>query len=184
MKKHSKPIKNPSSEDVFKLWEVGYFGYADPEIFERLREDVISCGLFGTLETGRDFSVDAEELAEGSADLIIKHDIGPFLAREGVNVNNPREKYVASEDAVYLILDERKLLLHQWPHAEYSWISCSKNFFSVINGLLYESGSQERMYACYPFADEQMGIFLTPPLFQALSDMGLAEGLHRIDNAP
>lgn len=141
-------------------------------------------GLFGTLETGRDFSVDAEVLAEGGADLIIESDIGPFLTREGINVARPSEKYVANEDAVYLLLDRREILLHQWPNTEHAWVACSKNFFAVINGLLSERGSEERMYACYPFQDEQIGVFLTPKLFQSLSNMGLANGLHRIDGVP
>ena len=141
-------------------------------------------GLFGTLETGRDFSVDAEELAEGGADLVIKLDIGSFLEREGVNTSSPREKYVDDENAVYLVLDDREIFLHQLPYVEDSWVASSKDFFALVNGLLSECGSEERMYACHPFKDEQLGVFLTPRLFLALSDMGLADGLHRVDGAP
>lgn len=184
MSEYSKPARMPTTENVSSLWEAGYFDYADPDIFERLRADVMCYGLFGALETGRDFSVDAEVLAEGGADVIIESDIGPFLTREGINVARPREKYVANEDAVYLLLGSREILLHQRPNVERAWVSCSKNFFAVINGLLSECGSEERMYACYPFQDEQLGVFLTPKLFEALSNMGLANGLHRIDGAP
>jgi hypothetical protein len=156
--------------------------YADPShSIDQWKDEVDRDGLLEACSAGRSYYLDAETLAEGAADIALK-DLERVLAMNGVAIGNPTVEYDPLKDETILRVDGKcwPLCAHPFSSLD-SWADFSRGFFSMVNGLLASVGSQERLYAFRPYANDQMGIFLTPPLFETLADTGLAARLERID---
>jgi len=83
---------------------------------------------------------------------------------------------------LFIAWEDGKRFLHRWRFGtEDGWMLYAVGFFSIVNRILEESGSPERMFAYRPFTNEQAGIFLTVELHALLENLDLAHHLRRID---
>ena len=94
----------------------------------------------------------------------------------------PTSAFDAEGCDLYLAWEDEKRFLHRWRFGtDDGWMLYAVGFFSIVNRLLEESGSPERMVAYRPFTNEQAGIFLTRELHALLENLDLGRHLRRID---
>ena len=172
-----------SLDDLRTLQSEGFFRYARSDLPQKklfelllLEEDTLMSPL-----TGRSFELDAEEVCEGQAGWHLEK-LAPFLEGQGILILDPAVKYDQQGDVTLLTFRRE---VHELPGSEIEcdsyWEVYSVAFFRIVNSLLERHGSAERLYAYYPFVNDQFGIFLTEPLFTLLCSMGFGDHLRRID---
>lgn len=88
----------------------------------------------------------------------------------------------ASAD-MFIAWEDESRFLHRWSFGtDDGWMLYSVGFFSIVNRLLADAGSAERMYAHRPFTNEQRGILLSSELYATLGQLNLTQHLRRIDS--
>lgn len=169
-----------------ELLRLGFLRYGPSDYpIGNLQRHVAEYGPEGLLEpdaTGRAFHLDAEDLAEGSADIALS-EMEQVLAENGVSIGTPRVDYHAEQDQTVLLVSDRWMTLCQWPLGddESTWELFSRAFFSLVNHLLASARSPERLYAMHPYTNDLGGIFLTQPLYEKLCAMKIGS-FHLIED--
>jgi hypothetical protein len=135
-------------------------------------------GLYGT---GRTFDLDAEELSEGSAPDYIMEDMKFLLQSNGVEIYNVTTEWDDGLPLIYLRINEKRVVLCDTEDGEETCENYSRHFFSIINRLLADTNSPERMYALEPFVNDQAGVVLTRELYDRLVAIGYGSHLHLMD---
>jgi hypothetical protein len=156
-------------ELVDALEERGYYKYAVPEDIAKLKNHAVRTGYVYHFADGskRCYRADSESLAECGFEGFLNK-IEMFLHKQGIIIhslqtqcNYPRE-YSVTIDGIG----------HQIFSAEESastdvWELATKRCFSIVNGLLEQAGSSERLYQLYS-ANDTGGVFLTEQLYQLI----------------
>ncbi|MGE5703113.1 MAG: hypothetical protein ACM32O_11325 [Clostridia bacterium] len=160
---------------IDQLDAMGYYQYASQKN-EIIAESKRSGYIFGDPVTNRAFFCDAENLAEGGVKTFLE-DIDPALRLRKVVIKELREEF--SEQGYFITINGIKYTIYTEKEFESvdTWELSSIRTFSIINRLLKEAGSTERVYQLYG-GNEQLAIFLTPEMYDLIKN---AKGLDEIE---
>jgi hypothetical protein len=160
--------KTDISPLLSKIGGLGYYKYIGPSQIEDVKKKSLSAGyIFGWEDSGRDFTADAENLAEGGI-AEFYNTIESFLLRQNVNIMissdfSENGYSVKVNDKYYVIYNKDELESKDiW---ELSTIRC----FSIVNVLLKEVNSNERLYTLYG-GNDLRAVFLTDEIYNAIID--------------
>ncbi len=157
------------SKLISELEAKGYYKYIDKSQVENVKKASIEAGyIYGWEDSGRDFSTDAESLAEGGVSHFLES-ISEFLQKQNVKVIVSDEMYsdkgynVTVNGKFYEIYNEKEI------ESENIWELSTNRCFSIINNLLENSGSSERIYILYG-GNDLRAIFLTDEMYKLIID--------------
>ena len=153
---------------------LGYYKYTDEEKILRIKNESIKAGyLFGWEETYRDFHADGEDLAEGGVGQFF-NELEPFLLKQGVQITQISEDFnelgyrIEVNGTLYTIYDQQEL------ESEDIWTLATNRAFGIINDLLTQAQSNERIYFLYE-GNDQRAIVLTPDMFELIQKTNLID---------
>ncbi|GIV97614.1 MAG: hypothetical protein KatS3mg057_2271 [Herpetosiphonaceae bacterium] len=151
---------------------LGFYRYTDPNDVIAVKAQAVEIGyLFGWECTQRDYIADAEDLAEGGVKAFLET-ILAFLQRQGVELHSVQEDY---SDQGYTIMVNGKtyaIYSNEEPSGANIWALSTKRTFDLVNHLLAEAGSDERVYLLYGGNDAR-AIFLTEEMHELIRTSGL-----------
>ena len=170
--------------EIDDLLALGLLRYAEkPTSYDELRAEAEGYGLLEPDLFGRCYDLDAEELAEGGAAWALE-EIRAVLETNGVAVGLVSVEYNAGSGSTLLLVNgEPHILASDAFDSSVSWRTYSVSFFAIVNELLAQAGSSERLFASRLFANDQTGVFLTPQLHEALKRLGIGDSLEFPQNA-
>jgi hypothetical protein len=162
------------SEFIDRLDRLGFFKYLSDTERDAAKGEFHSDGwaaIFG--ETGRMFRADAESLVEGGICEFVR-EIEPFLARQGVTINQLKDDidesgYTVSVNKKEHVIYDAAELKRDQKQLVSIWGLATARGFAIINEMLTNSGSDERLYAVNG-GNDLFGIFLSPELREAVCD--------------
>ena len=169
-----------NSELVLQLESLGYYCYVDPAQLNEVRALALKSGYVFGSETRREFPADAEELpSDGVTDFL--RDIEPFLRAQGVTLQiedtdcDGAEYFVRVNGRRFPIYtrEENELTKRgiQPPEGDV-WLLSTRRTMELVNWLLEDAGSPERMYISGGWND-QRAIFLTPEMHRLIEKSGV-----------
>ncbi len=153
---------------ISKLEELGYYKYADFKHIENIKSESIKADyIFGWEESGRDFAIDAEELSEGGVGGFFEV-IKPFMEKQKVKMIISDENF--SETGYEITVNKIKYEIFSEEDLKSKYLSVigTCKSFSIINKLLKEAGSEERVYALYG-GNDLRAVFLTKDMYELIS---------------
>lgn len=170
--------------EIDNLTALGLLRYAEkPMSYDELRTHAEGYGLLEPDLFGRSYHLDAEFLAEEGAGLALE-ELRPVLEANGVAVGRVSLAYAADSDSTLLLVNGEPHVLCSWAFgANATWRTFSTGFFSIVNNLLSQAGSPERLFGFRLFENDQTGVFLTPQLHEALRRLGIGRSLEFPKNA-
>ncbi len=152
----------------------GYLEYVPEEEMARVKKG-LSHGTWPFLEDGsrRKYYFDADDLPEKGGATFIKR-IQPFLETQGVRINGIEEYF---DDEYRITLNGKETAIWSSDEAEaedagkpvFTWGLSMVRVFAVVNELLEQAGSEERLYAVGD-GDALDAVFLTPELVDFMYD--------------
>jgi hypothetical protein len=171
----------PSSEEakaiVERLVELGFLKFvAEPEkasVRAQLVDSVEKNYLDSEWDDDcvsadkRTYSADAEELAEGSlGDCVIQ--MKQVLAAEGVMLESVEDDF--GEDRYRVMINGTAHLIYERGKdaQDGSWLQAHKRLIEIVNSLLEDAGSGERLFGIYCGGNEGLVMFLTPEMHSFL----------------
>jgi len=153
---------------------MSYYTYISKDKIKNIKSESIKAGYpFGWEETYRDFHADAEDLAEGGIGEFF-HKLEPFLLKQGIQITQMNEDInelgyrIEINGASYTIYTSEEL------ENEDFWALASNRAFGIINHLLTQAHTEERIYTLYG-GNDQRAIFLTPKMFELIQKTNLIE---------
>mgnify|MGYP005840077149 CR=1 FL=1 len=161
--------KNNSLEKlVNELDELGYFNQCAPEAVDDVKKKALyaKC-IYGIDGIKRDYVVDFEDLTEfGARSFLLK--IKPFLKKAGVKIKSIQQN-IDSQIGYVMSINNVDYLLYDWKElrALDLWKRCAVRIFDIINEILDEANSKERLYLLF-LMDEIRIIFLTEEMYAAI----------------
>jgi len=156
---------------IDRLEALGFYRYVLPEkVAACKREDFTNAFPF-TSDSGRVFQVDSEELAEGNVQEFLE-EIRPFLAQQCVQIASIRERCEAGEDHTVTVNGITTMVCTAEELEEDTWEPTTRRTFMLVNCMLADTGSDERVYLLYG-GNEGQAIFLTPAMFEAIHESDL-----------
>jgi hypothetical protein len=159
--KKKKP-RDPAIEALIaELKAADYFIYAVPEKVPALKDEMKLRSYPFPFDSGREFLADAEDLAEGGVAEFL-NEIGLFLRRQGVQISKATKDEMHEEGEGYWVTVNGHR--HRMATAQECqlppWEIVSANCFSLVDKLLTEAGSGERIYCLYFGGNDQKAVFL------------------------
>jgi hypothetical protein len=133
--------------------------------------DSFEDGVLESLASGRVYFLGAESLVEGGATSALR-DIEAFLATQNIVISSVNEYYNGAKNTRLIEINSTEYVIQEFPpmlQAGDAETVCSVNFFRIINRLLAQAGSLEKLYLINSFTDNQAGIFLTSDLVDVLN---------------
>ncbi len=159
---------------VDRLDRLGFFEYVSGTERDAAKRDLQNIGwaaVYG--ETGRLFPADAEALAEGGIGEFLR-EIQPFLASQGVTIKQIEDHFgedgysVSVNGKDHVIYDANELQRDE-AQLGWTWGLATVRGFAIVNELLADTESNERLYAVNA-GNDLFGFFLTPQLRDAVCD--------------
>lgn len=174
-------------EFIDKLEALGFYTYTDPTLVLQLKASLQSNGYLFEEETRRLYPFDYEFLAEGGVKEYFER-LLPFLIEQGVSIESV-DQFVDDEGLnYYLRLDGRQyIFLHTEFDKADTWGLTATRTFTLINHLLREAGSKEVFYILGGDPESRLareevaGVFLTPDLYQLITESPLGRGKRYIE---
>jgi hypothetical protein len=167
-------LRTRLSEFADRLEVLDFFRYAPAEAVAALKQEFQEsrwAAVFG--ETGRLFHADAEDLTEGGVGDFLRQ-IEPFLKAQGISLNHVEDD--VSEQGYCVKVNGRRYKLYDTDELHKRerekqlgllWGLSGARAFAIVNGLLEEAGSEERLYAVNG-GNDLFGFFLTAALREAI----------------
>ncbi|MEH7123495.1 hypothetical protein V7149_13015 [Bacillus sp. JJ1503] len=158
----SKRIKSLLTE----LEALGFYKHADNQLVEELKKRSNKTGYLFWNETQRMYKSDAEDLAEGFIGQFFK-EIAPFLIKEGITIESYEQSHTG--DTYEIIVNHKRFLIldDKIDNHLVLWELATNRTFSVVNLLLHEAGSNERLYSLYG-GNDLFAIFLTKKMYETI----------------
>ncbi|MEP7289355.1 MAG: hypothetical protein ABI947_26690 [Chloroflexota bacterium] len=165
------------------LVELGFFRYLKPgkeKTIPRLLTKIRSTNyIFGVTEY-RDYPADEEDIGEGGAKEFLS-DIKYVLNANGVVFTSIEE--MPTPDAQKLLINGEEYILCSGEELNQSpWRikhTITKRLFAVINKLLREAGSKERIFS-RDGGNDHWAIFLTYELYDLLAKSDFADDIKEL----
>lgn len=165
-KEISKENSKGINELILNLEKLGFYKYSEPSKIEEIKTECIKFGyVYGWEDTYRDFHVDAESIAEGGFEGFYK-EINAFMEKQGIKLIVSDVIYsgylysVKINDVNYEILKGDEFEKENW---EFATDRC----FSIINKVLMEKGTKERIYKLYG-GNDLRAVFLTEEMYNEI----------------
>src|SRR5262249_36097637 len=140
---------------IAELEASDYFKYANPQKVPGLKDEMRSNSYPFPFDLGRQFFADAEDLAEGAVAAILS-EISSFLRRQGVQFGEARDEMDEEGEGYWVTVNGQR---HRMATAEEfnlpPWEIVTANCFSLVDKLLSEAGSTERLNCLYFGGNEQ-----------------------------
>lgn len=161
--------KLPDHSQVWsQLEQAGYCRHLTEDEIETVRNAILKDGWSGLHEPhSRFFWVDAESLTEQGVTDFLKS-LSPFLRRLNIEITSEDHW---TDEGYWITLNGQKRVI--WTEAEFeeerqgkpgrTWGLSTVRTFEMVNRLLEESGSDERLYA-FNGGNDLHAMFLTPAL--------------------
>jgi hypothetical protein len=160
-------LSSDISELISSMEKKGYYRYIDSSQVSKVKNESLDAGyIFGWEESGRDFSSDAESLAEGGIPDFY-NDIRDFLRKQNVEINVKNESFSSKgytlnvNGSTYKIYDENEM------ESKNIWELSTVRGFAIINKLLKDAGSDEQLYMLYG-GNDLRAVFLTEEMYQLI----------------
>ncbi|MDP9353167.1 MAG: hypothetical protein M3P51_16725 [Chloroflexota bacterium] len=161
---------------LLEQWEgMGFYRHASPQQISELKHEARATGyLFGGDAVARDYDADAEDLAEGGVQDFLER-IGLFLAEQGVQITTVAQEFTDTgytmtiNGRVYTLYTEEELASEGMAEL---WELTTARTFALVNILLAEAGSKERVFGVYGGHDNR-AVFLTDDMYAALRQSGV-----------
>jgi hypothetical protein len=115
----------------------------------------------------RTYSADAEELAEGSlGDCVLQ--MKQVLAVEGVTLESVEDDF--GEERYQVMINGTAHLIYERAEdaQDSSWLQAHKRLIEIVNSLLEDAGSGERLFGIYCGGNEGLVMFLTTEMHSFL----------------
>lgn len=159
-----------------KLEALGYYKFIEKTEIDRVKAESLKAGyIFGWEESARDYMSDAEDLAEGGIGEFLET-IRPFLEKQNIELNVGNEDFsdkgyiIEINGFKYEIYSEDEL------NSEDLWELSTNRSFAIVNKLLTEANSNERIYILYG-GNDLRAIFLTDEMYKLINnDQELSDG--------
>ncbi|WP_373232079.1 hypothetical protein [Cohnella sp.] len=156
---------------INELDQLGYYKYLELRIKEEVKEESIKVGyLFGWEESGRDYSSDAEDLAEGGVGKLIES-VKPYLETQNVKITEIKDDIVDMDYSVVINGISYKIYSEDEMDKDI-WELSTNRAFGIINKLLKEVSSNERVYILYG-GNDLRAVFLTSEMYKAINESKL-----------
>ena len=157
------------AELVHTLELAGFYDYALPEKIEDIKTKTLQTGFVYSFSDGtnRCYNADAESLAECGVEFFLER-IDAFLHKQGVLIQSIETNCHYSKE--YLLkVNGISYQMFSAPEGETAdlWGLVTKRSFTLVNDLLEEAGSPERLFQLYADNDTG-GLFLTEKLYGIL----------------
>jgi hypothetical protein len=158
------------AELVNSLELAGFYDYALPEHVEGIKNRTLQTGFIYSFSDGtnRCYNADAESLAECGVELFLER-VDSFLRQQGVfiqsvetNCHFPKEYEIKVNGIAY------QMFSAQEAETLNLWSLVTKRAFRLVNDLLEQASSPERLFQLYADNDTG-GLFLTEKLYDILS---------------
>ena len=151
---------------IIELDALGFYKHTNNQLINGIKEKSNRTGYLFWDETGRIYKCDAEDLAEGFIGEFF-NEIAPFLIKEGVTLESYKQSYTG--DTYEIVVNHKKFLI--WndeidSHLD-EWELATNRTFSVVNLLLQEAGSKERLYSLYG-GNDLFAVFLTEEMYETI----------------
>jgi hypothetical protein len=161
---------------VERLIDLGYLKYVSGAEIPAIREELVGTLRRGYLDSEwdegcvsrdrRSYPADSEELAEGGIGeclLLMKS----VLRTEGVRLDSVEDD--VDDEHYDLIVNGRRHRIYDADLLENGliWGVATKRLLEIVNGLLKQAGSQERLYGIYGGNDGRV-ILLTKEMYRLL----------------
>lgn len=162
-----------------ELQALGYFRYIREERIQRIPkmlEQLKKEPSIYTIGVNRDFTASEKRLTKCGIKTFLK-DVHPILKANGVDITQrqivedcTREGYsIHIKDKTYRIYSAEELLRND------IWWTTGKRTFAMINDLLKNAGSEERIYSNYG-GEDNWAWFFTEKLYRLLADADFFHG--------
>lgn len=154
-----------------KLEETGYYKYIDSSKIGEVKKASLDAEyVFGWEDSGRDFSTDAESLAEGGISEFY-NSIKEFMKKQNVDIVeiedfSDKGYTIQINGEKYVIYNEEEL------NSKDIWQLSTIRSFAIINKLLKDANSSERLYILYG-GNDLRGVFLTDDMYKVIIDSNL-----------
>jgi hypothetical protein len=160
---------------IADLEAASFFKYADPHKVPDLKDEMRTRSYPFSLDSGRQFFADAEDFAEGGVAAFL-NEIGPFLRGQGVQLGEASDEMDEEGEGYSVIVKGRR---HRMATAEDlylpPWEIVTANCFSLVDKMLTEAGSAERLNCLYFGGNEQIAVFLTARLREIIQRWPMEE---------
>ena len=163
--------RNQMNSMLIELEALGFYKHTGQQLVEELKEKSIKAGYLFWDETGRIYGTDAEDLAEGFIGEFFD-EIAPFLIKEGVTIETYEQSHTG--DIYEIIVNHKKFIIWNEDIDDHlnPWELATNRTFSVVNLLLQEARSQERLYSLYG-GNDLFAIFLTEEMYETINQSKL-----------
>lgn len=153
---------------LLETWEsLGFYQYVAPEQIDELKQEALATGyIFGWEGTARDFDADAENLAEGGVQEFLTK-IAPFLTTQGVQIDSIDEHFTDTGYRITIKGREYELYSEAERASANIWELTTTRAFGIVNTLLREAGSRERVFILYG-GNDLHAVFLTDEMYEVL----------------
>jgi len=116
----------------------------------------------------RGYPADNEDLAEGQVGATILL-MKPVLEREGVKLDTVLDE--CGDEMYEVVINGQRHLIYEGDGGEDSWTLALKRLLEIVNGLLEQAGSAERLYGMYAGNDGRV-VLLTEAMYDYIESLG------------
>jgi hypothetical protein len=163
---------------VDRLIEMGYLKFVPASKRADVRRQLVKTATrryldsdwndYGVAADLRGYPADNEHLAEGEVGKTILL-MRKVLEQEGVKLDNAADDF--GNQKYEVVINGQRHLIYKGNGDGDSWALALKRLLEIVNGLLEEAGSEERLYAIYGGNDGRV-ILLTPEMQDYLESIG------------
>ena len=164
---------------VEELDALGFYRFVKPHRIERLKAQFLKSPSLWTLThwTKRNYPADEERLAEGGVGTFLE-ELASILKACGVRLRQIEEKCdvdgysIAINNQVYELYSAEDVRAANEDKSLAMWEKTTQRSFALINRLLREQGSDERIYS-YAGWNDHWAFVLTEAMYATLKDSDL-----------
>ena len=169
----------PEAEKVVdRLIGMGYLKFVPDQQRADVRLQLVATAINGYLDSTwndegvaadlRTYPADNEDLAEGQVGATILL-MKPVLEREGAKLDTVVDDF--GDERYQVFINGQQHLIYEGGGGKDSWSLALKRLLEIVNGLLEEAGSSERLYGIYGGNDGRV-ILLTPEMHDYIESLG------------
>lgn len=171
---------------VEALGALGFYRFVKPHRIERLKARFLKLPSLWTLThwTKRDYPADEERLAEGGVGAFLQ-ELAPIFKACGVKLRQTKEKCgvdgysIVINNLVYELYSAEDVRAANEDKSLAMWEKTTQRSFALINRLLREQGSDERIYS-YAGWNDHWAFILTEAMYTTLKDSALKHDVEQL----
>ena len=151
-----------------KLIKEDYLKFAESNMVDSLRNDILNSFIIYNEETFKFIHIDAEELAEFSFDFFMPR-LNEILEKRGVKLNINTAKDYETSNTIFINKQELKLYTkEELKNLNYLDVA-ARNFFKKTNEILLKNKINEQFYLLYD-GNDLSTLLLTKTQFEIIKE--------------